>query len=123
MLLGAMLPVITIFVTLLFGPLMGIIFTVGAIWLVRSILSYSSVVSSFLDGAITLGALLLGLWAMLESGSFILAVWIFSLASALVVLVQGRIGDPQRDLKTPGEEPFDRVARTAEVALHRLMKV
>lgn len=62
----------------------------AALWLIRSLYFYSSVLSALADLGLTGFALMAAIWAWLSSGSLFLAVWCFFLVQALFVLIPRR---------------------------------
>lgn len=92
----------------------------GAIWIIRSLYFYSSLLSALADlGLIGLGASS-AIWAFIHTGSLFLAIWCFFLAQALFVFIPKRMpGRSSRPVKNT-EDQFERAHSNAQAALHRL---
>jgi hypothetical protein len=72
---------------LLFPPGLYLLFSVAMLWLMRSLYSYSSLISALLDSMLCVLSLGAGLWGYAASGSIAAAVWCFFLLQALYVLI------------------------------------
>jgi hypothetical protein len=97
----------------------------GAVWLVRSLYSYSGVIPALMDlGLCALSAFAFG-WVFLRTGGVFLATWSFFLVQALWVAIPRQIhgGIEERNAKhapAGGNERFDHAHRQADEALRQL---
>jgi hypothetical protein len=95
---------------------------VGAVWLIRSIYTYSSIVSALMDLGLNVTAVSSMYWAAMHSGSIFLAIWCFFLVQALFVAIPPAV-TRQPGRKTapdPDIEQFERARRRADAALRQL---
>jgi hypothetical protein len=101
---------------------------VGLIWLVRTLLHYSSVVSALVDGLLCTMSLGGALAALLLTGNVVLTVWCFFLPQALFVFSPRRLKRSptgQASVSTGAKEQsrpdtFARAHRAAQAAIHCL---
>lgn len=109
------------------GPplLLYLLIHLGAIWLVRSLYFYSSLLPALADlGLIGLG-LAAALWSVSHTGSVFLGIWCFfllqALFSAIPASLQRRLGGAQ----TPpaAEDRFQQAHRVAEAAVRTLTSI
>jgi hypothetical protein len=93
----------------------------GAIWLVRSLYSYSGVIPAFMDlGLSALSAVALA-WVFLRTGSVFLATWSFFGVQTLWIAIPARIGGrTATGAPATGNERFERASRQADAALRQL---
>jgi hypothetical protein len=97
----------------------------GAVWLVRSLYSYSGVIPALMDlGLCALSAFAFG-WVFLRTGGVFLATWSFFLVQALWVAIPRQIkgGIEERNVKhapAGGNERFEHARRQADEALRQL---
>ena len=93
-----------------------------AIWLVRSLYFYSSLLCALADlglNGLSLGA---AVWALSHSHSLLLSIWCFFLMQALFVAIPARLnaktgaGDPDQT----GEDRFEQAHRSARAAVRKL---
>lgn len=96
---------------------------IGLIWLIRSLYCYSSMLTSLADLGLNGLALAAGVWALLQTGSFILSLWSFFLVQALFVAIPRRINARSTQLDQTNPEPFQRAYRSAEAAVRKLISV
>lgn len=98
---------------------------VGAIWLVRSLYSYSGVIPALMDlGLCALSAFAFG-WVFIRTGGVFLATWSFFLVQAMWVAIprQVRGGIKERHPRPAAavdNERFDHAHRQADEALRQL---
>ena len=94
---------------------------VGAVWLVRSLYSYSGVIPALMDlGLCTLSVFALA-WVFMRTGGVFLATWSFFLVQALWVAIPTRIeGRNARRAPAGGDLCFDQARRQADAALRQL---
>lgn len=98
---------------------------IGAVWLVRSLYSYSGVIPALIDlGLCALSAFAFG-WVFLRTGGAFLATWSFFLVQALWVAIPRQIegGIEERNAKhapAGGNGRFERAHRQANEALRQL---
>ncbi len=112
-------------VWLLDPPFVGVVILLAAVlWLIRSLLYYRSVISSLVDLGLSGFGLVAGLWAFLNSGSLLLALWTLFLVQALFALIPVQWSVQGRHANTPANadraDPFMRAHRNAEAALGKL---
>jgi len=91
------------------------------IWLVRSLYFYSSLFSALADLGLSGLAIIAALWATLQSGSLLLAIWCFFLVQALFVVIPKSL--PRRATESnicDHDDRFQQAQRTAEAALRKL---
>lgn len=93
----------------------------GAIWLLRSLYAYSSLVSALADLALSAFAVLAFAWAFSRTGSVFLATWCFFLAQALWVCIPAKLPG-RRPVAAPVEDNtgFEQARRQADAALRQL---
>jgi hypothetical protein len=93
----------------------------GAVWLVRSLYSYSGVIPALMDlGLCALSAFAFG-WVFMRTGGVFLATWSFFLVQALWVAIPRRIqGRNAMHAPAGGNERFERAQRQADAALRQL---
>ena len=93
------------------------------IWAVRSLLAYSSVLMSLIDGALCLLALGVGIWAFHAAGSLFWAIWCFFLIQSLFTLIPERPGRASGESARSAENSaFSEAHKTAEAALRELAR-
>ena len=96
-----------------------------AIWLIRSLYFYSSLLSALADLLLSGLSLSTAIWAFTHSGSLFLSIWSFFLMQALFVVIPARISgrtgaaDPDR----VSENRFERAHRTAQAAVRKLYSI
>ena len=95
---------------------------VGALWLVRSLYYYASVLAALLDLGMCSLSFATALWASMHTGSIFLAIWCFFVGQALWVAIPPSMA---RQIEAGGCRPhdeaiFQRAHRTAEAAVRRL---
>ncbi|MDX1555106.1 MAG: hypothetical protein R3212_03675 [Xanthomonadales bacterium] len=92
----------------------------GAIWLIRSLYAYSSLIPAFADLALSTLAAAMFAWAFMRTGSVFLATWCFFLVQALwTQLPRGR--KRHRPAPAAGSNEFERARRRADAALRQLI--
>jgi len=92
----------------------------GAIWIIRSLYFYSSLLSALADlGLIGLG-MSSAIWAFIHTGSLFLAIWCFFLTQALFVFIPKRMPGRSSHPVIQAEDQFERAYSNAQAALHRL---
>ena len=97
----------------------------AAIWLIRSLYFYSSLLSSLADLLLSGLSLAIAIWAFSHSGSLFLGIWSFFLMQALFVAIPTRISSrtgatgPDR----MSEDHFERAHRTAQAAVRKLYSI
>ncbi len=93
---------------------------VAALWLIRSLAYYGSVVSTLMDLGLSGFGMVAGLWAFLNSGSLLLALWTLFLVQALFALIPERWSRSNQCKNLNCDDPFMRAHRNAEAALRKL---
>jgi len=93
-----------------------------ALWLIRSLYFYSSLMSACLDLALNFAALATACWAAVHTGSVFLTVWCFFLVQALFVAIPPAVKREAGGLHATGKdtEKFERARLTAEMAIRQL---
>lgn len=95
---------------------------VTVIWLVRSLYFYTTLLPALADLGLNVLAVGAAVWASVQSGSLLLALWCFFLLQALFVAIPPRLGG--RDGSTPetdfDTDNFEQARRTAQAALRKL---
>jgi hypothetical protein len=93
----------------------------GAIWLVRSLYAYSSLMTALADLVMSASAAVIFTWAFMRTGSVFLATWSFFLVQAFWIYIpahlRGRLSGKPTDTD---DGKFDRARRQADAALHQL---
>lgn len=99
--------------------------SITLIWIVRSLITYSSVFMSIVDGALCLLGLGAAAWAFGATGSAFWAIWCFFLSQSLCALIPEQ---PGRSDKPAGSTPlmetggFSAAHKAAEAALRELAR-
>jgi hypothetical protein len=96
---------------------------VGAVWLVRSLYFYSSIVPAIMDLGLNILGVSTAYWAIIHSGSTFLAIWCFFLVQALFVSIPStlaRLPNTVRGHSTDSGK-FERAHRRAEAAIRQLI--
>jgi hypothetical protein len=102
-------------------PIVGyVLIHLALVWLVRSLYSYSSVLSAAADLALSMLGLAFAVWAASRTGSATLAFWCFFLAQAFHVLVPASMTRDGERARADDDARFIRAERAAEAALRRL---
>ena len=99
--------------------------SITLIWIVRSLITYSSVFMSILDGALCLLGLGIAVWAYGATGSAFWAIWCFFLSQSLFALIPEQPGRPNKPAgSTPLMETggFSAAHKAAEAALRELAR-
>ena len=91
------------------------------IWLVRALYFYSSLLAALADLGLNALAMAAVVWASLQSGSLMLAMWCFFLVQALFVMLPRNMEKSRNETLATGEvDPFDTARRNAQAALRKL---
>jgi len=94
---------------------------VGAIWLVRSVLAYSSLLPAVADALLTTFSALTLSWAFARTGSVFLSTWCFFLVQSLWAFIPARYFYSSGKADISGnEQKFDQARRQADAALRQL---
>ncbi len=98
---------------------------VAMVWLVRSLYFYSSLLPALADLGLNFIAVAAVVWATVQSGSLMLALWCFFLLQALFVTLPRSMD--KAAVKATGiaaeENRFEQAQRTAQAALRKLSSV
>jgi len=111
LLIGLFIPDLTLYLLL----------HIGLLWLIRSLYFHSSLLPALADlGLSGLGAAAIA-WALLQTGSLLLAIWSFFLLQAFFSAIPSLIGPAtvQAERAEPGDR-FRQAERAAEAALQKL---
>ncbi len=94
----------------------------GALWLIRSLYFYQSLLSALADLGLHALSVIAAVWAVRQTGSVLLSIWCFFLVQALFVAIPSTMG---RDKRGAGEseDRFQQAYRVAESALRNLTSV
>ncbi len=98
---------------------------VVAIWLIRSLYYYSSLLCALADLGLNVLSLSAAVWAFIHTGSLFLGIWCFFLVQALFVAIPAHInGTPGgSDPRRRNEDSFKRAHRTAQAAVRKLSSI
>jgi hypothetical protein len=99
-----------------------IVLHVLAIWLIRSLYRYASLISSLADLGLNALSIASALWALHHTGSLFLTFWCFFLVQALFVYIPTGIkkANLAKDDIPDSESDFNRAYQTAEAAVRKL---
>jgi hypothetical protein len=93
----------------------------GAIWLIRSLYAYSSLIPAVIDLALSALAVLIFAWAFMRTGSVFLATWSYFLVQALWTFVPHKLRRSRAIASMAADHTgFERARRQADAALHQL---
>ena len=92
----------------------------GAIWLIRCLYAYSSLVPALLDAALSATAFLALAWALARSGSIFLATWCFFLTQALWTFIPPGLQRRRVPPTAVTNGVFEGARRRADAALRQL---
>lgn len=94
----------------------------GLVWFVRALYHQPGPMAALLDLALSLTALLVGIWAYQHTGSVFLSIWTYFLVQALFVAIPSADGRRRgKDADTPApRDPFQLAYQNAEKALRKL---
>jgi hypothetical protein len=93
----------------------------GAVWLVRSLYFYSSVIPSLMDMGLTGLSIVTAIWALSRTGSVFLGTWCFFLVQALFAAIPQKLGIKSKAATAVANDTFDRARRQADAALEQLI--
>lgn len=112
-------------VTAWMGPplVLYLLIHVGMIWLVRALYFYSSLMPALADLGLNALAMAAVVWATVQSGSLMLALWCFFLVQALFVLLPWEPGRAHGSTTTTDPDKFEQARRSAQTALRKLSTV
>ena len=99
--------------------------SITLIWIVRSLITYSSVFMSTVDGALCLLGLGVAVSAIGATGSAFWAIWCFFLSQSLFALIPdqpGRSNKPARSTPLMETGSFSAAHKAAEAALRELAR-
>lgn len=114
-------PLLSLSLWLIWPPItLFVLLHIAAIWLIRSLYFYSSVLSALADLALNLFSVSAAIWAAHHTGSIFLSIWCFFLIQALFVVIPDNI-QYRSARKTPEtEDRFHRAYKTAQSAVQKL---
>lgn len=95
---------------------------VSAIWLIRSLYRYSSLIPTMIDLALNAIAASAAMWAFMHTGSTFAAIWSFFLTQALSSEIPATLGGQKdsSDKRLQPSDNFQRAQKSAEAALQQL---
>ncbi len=109
------------------GPplMLYVLIHVAMIWLVRSLYFYSSLLPALADLGLNAVAVAAVVWATVQSGSLLLALWCFFLLQAMFVAIPRNMNKSSSQARGEEAEPdrFAQAHRTAQSALRKLSSV
>ncbi len=100
------------------GLLSQIALQLAIIWLVRSFYYHTSIFTALLDLVLVVMASAAGVWAILQTGSFVAAVWCFFLAQSLFVAIPDL--SRARNPVSSSKDRFQNAHRVAQQAVRKL---
>jgi len=95
---------------------------VGAIWLIRALYFYSSLLPVLVDLGLSAVAACALAWAAASTGSVFIATWFFFLVQAFFVVVPRAPGEHAKRGAVADNESFERARRQADEALRLLTR-
>lgn len=94
----------------------------GTIWIIRSLYFHSSVLPALFDLGLIAFGLTAGAWAILQTGSVVMATWCFFLTQSLFGLIPGFAGSDHSpvDINAYHQDRFQSAHRVALDAVRKL---
>lgn len=100
-----------------------LVIAAGMIWVVRSLLNYSSILPVITDLGLCIFSLAGAGWAFSISGSIGAAVWCFYLMQSLYCLIPQQYGETKQVAAAePSVDHFDHAYQSAEEAIRQIAK-
>jgi hypothetical protein len=96
---------------------------VAMIWLVRALYFHASLLTALADLGLNALAVAAVVWATLQSGSLLLALWCFFLVQALFVMIPPSMKKEGAAAVPLDNDAFEQARRTAQAALRKLSSV
>lgn len=96
---------------------------VAMIWLVRALYFHASLLTALADLGLNALAVAAVVWATLQSGSLMLALWCFFLVQALFVMIPPSMQKGSASGAALENDDFEQARRTAQAALRKLSSV
>ncbi len=90
------------------------------IWLVRALYFHSSLLTALADLGLSMLAVSAALWATMQSGSLLLALWCYFLVQALFVMIPPTLTASRSSATTADSDPFEQARSAAQTALRKL---
>jgi len=119
--------VIALWLTISFGGWLAglsliaeIILQLSMIWIFRSLYFHTSVFAALLDLMLVIMASAAGAWAIMQTGSFMAAVWCFFLAQSLFVAIPDITGRKKVSTTSRSDDQFQNAHRVAQEAVRKL---
>ena len=99
-----------------------ILLQLSLIWVVRSLYFHASVLAALLDLLLIIMALAAGIWAILQTGSLMMAVWCFFLCQSLFGAIPefSRRNKTDEDSSPAAKDRFQTAHRVAQEAVRKL---
>jgi len=97
-----------------------ILLQLSMLWIIRSLYFHRSVFTALLDLILIVTASAAGVWAILQTGSFIAAVWCFFLAQSLFVAIPDITGRKKVTATPTTDDHFQHAHRVAQEAVRKL---
>ena len=96
---------------------------VGALWLMRSLYFYSTIIPALMDMCLNVFCVAAALWALAHTDSIFLAVWCFFLAQSLFIAIPPTLSRqrPREPAMIPNSGNFERARGAAETALRQII--
>lgn len=99
---------------------MQLLLQLSIIWMVRSLYFHASILTALLDLVLIVMATAAGVWALIQTGSFMAAVWCFFLAQSLFVAIPEFSGRIQQASNPITDDHFQNAHRVAQEAVRKL---
>jgi len=114
-------PLLSLSLWLIWPPItLFVLLHIVAIWLIRSLYFYSSILSSLADLTLNLFSVAVAIWAAHHTGSIFLSIWCFFLVQALFVAIPDNLQHRSKMKQTKAEDRFHRAYKTAQSAIQKL---
>ncbi len=97
-----------------------ILLQLSMIWIFRSLFFHPSVFAALLDLMLVVTASAAGAWAIIQTGSFMAAVWCFFLAQSLFVAIPDITGRKKVSTTARTGDQFQNAHRVAQEAVRKL---
>ena len=97
-----------------------ILLQLSMIWIIRSLYFHTSLFAALLDLILVVMASAAGVWAILQTGSFIAAVWCFFLAQSLFVAIPDITTRKRTTPTADTDDQFQNAHRIAQEAVRKL---
>ena len=114
-------PLLSIYLWVIWPPItLFVLMHLTAVWLIRSLYFYSSVLSALADLALNLFSVAVAVWAAHHTGSIFLSIWCFFLIQALFVVIPDNLQSRSEKKQAETEDRFHQAYKTAQSAAQKL---